>query len=93
MNDFEKMNIRRFSCSERATVDSTFQDSFEVPFSRFIDGMMSAMWGYIIIDITKFDDFLHNKFGEYDDKGLSMRELVIQEYDKNAADFINTLLP
>lgn len=51
----------------------------------------SLIRGGAFIDIIKFDEWLHLKHGEYEAKGLSMKDLIEKEYGKDASAFIQSL--
>jgi len=40
------------------------------------------------LDIIKFDDALHRIHGQYEDRGLSMKDLITQEYGAQAAHWV-----
>jgi hypothetical protein len=44
------------------------------------------------IDPYKFDDYLHEKHGNYEDKGLGMNTLLEKEYGHSAMLLIKALL-
>lgn len=45
------------------------------------------MVGKVGLDIVGFDDLMHERHGEYEDKGLSMGELIEKEYGIEARTF------
>jgi hypothetical protein len=59
---------------------SKFREFFHEPLNPYIDGMLTAISKRVVIDIDKFDEFLHRKFGQYEDQGLSMKDILIQKY-------------
>lgn len=42
------------------------------------------------LDLLALDDLLHERHGEYEEEGLSMRELIIREYGEEAANFVSS---
>lgn len=59
---------------------------------RFIDNLLTAILGRWIIDIERFDKYLHELYGNYENKGLSMRDLIESEMGINALKLIENLL-
>lgn len=45
-----------------------------------------------VLDIIKFDDWLHEQYGQYENKGLSMQDLIRKEYGEEAVHFIKECL-
>lgn len=84
--------IKRYHFHELSTVERKFQKSFGVSFKPFYDGMMSVIFKHLMVDIIKFDDWLHNQFGDYEDKGQSMQGLVREKYGEDAEKLIISLI-
>ena len=61
--------------------------------NKFIDPSLTLISGKIVLDIFAFDDFLHEKHGEYEEEqGISMSELITKEYGERAKNFIKLML-
>lgn len=75
-----------------AVLKKDFQRLFRMPFGDFYDSLVSWVSGKYCIDVVRFDDALHSRFGEYERRGLSMRDLVLQEYGRAALDCLEGLL-
>jgi hypothetical protein len=59
----------------------------------YIDVMLSIAFGRPVLDFWKFDDFLHQIYGEYEDeRGLSMHELLVKEKGAGFAGYIRRLI-
>ena len=59
---------------------------------KFIDAEMLEGTGEIKLDVTKFNKFLHTKFGEYEDeRGLSTSQLVIREYGQAVYNWVKSV--
>ena len=59
----------------------------------YTDKLLFLMGRGFTLDMTKFDDYLHEKFGEYEDeRGLSMKELIAVEYSTAAANFVESMI-
>lgn len=52
------------------------------------DGMLSLLYHRPVLDIFAFDDFLHSKYGAYEEKEISMKELIKKEYGQKCLDFV-----
>jgi hypothetical protein len=61
-------------------------------FNDYMDALLSVAYGEPKIDIGKFDDYLHDKHGDYESGGLSMEGLLAKIYGDNAAGFIRELI-
>ena len=60
--------------------------------NKFLDITMLSV-GKVKVDVFAFDDWLHNKHGEYEiDEGLSMKEVISKYYGKSAASFIEKMI-
>ena len=46
-----------------------------------------------VIDILRLDQSLHRIHGNYEERGLSMTELIRKNYGEDTDEFINSLLP
>jgi vacuolar-type H+-ATPase subunit C/Vma6 len=69
-----------------------FHDVLGISLNSFLDGMMMALMKKPIIDIGRFDDWLHEKFGEYEDAGMSMSDVLENNYGKLVSLQISDLL-
>jgi len=69
-----------------------FHDTLGVSLNQFLDGMLMALCKKPVIDSIKFDDWLHKKFGDYEDSGLSMEEVLVNNYGQGVANNIADLL-
>lgn len=92
MEDLFPETIMGYHFNEISIVDEKFMKFFGVPFKRFYDGLMSVVFGKLTINIIVFDDYLHERFGEYEDEGKSMKDEVIEKFGKEASEFITQLL-
>jgi len=56
---------------------------------EYVDTLLYSGTKKIKLDIVRFDDWLHEKHGEYEnEKSMSMSELIESKHGKNAVDFI-----
>ena len=75
-----------------AVLKKDFQQLFEMSFEVFYDGLISWVSGKYCIDVVRFDDALHSRFGPYERRGLSMRDLVLEKFGRAALDCLEGLL-
>lgn len=78
--------------SEWHQLGKDFSSLFLMPFGGFYDPLMSWLMGRFVIDIQKLDDSLHSLFGDYEDLGMSMQEIIKLKYGSRAAEFIEALI-
>lgn len=81
----------RITTLERAAVKKQFQDYFGCCINPFMDNFMSVILNRQHIDIGKFDEWLHKKFGDYEAKGESMNMVIEEHFGKEAKEFIDKL--
>ncbi|MDR2650852.1 MAG: hypothetical protein LBC68_00860 [Prevotellaceae bacterium] len=81
-----------YRISEIRKARTDFAAVFNVPLGWFYDGLTTVCMGRICIDITKFDDYIHKLYGDYEDRGLSLEELIIEKYGSMAANILDKLL-
>ena len=63
-----------------------------IKFYDFTDFELSAAFHRPVINIYKFDEWLHYQFGDYEKEGLSMEEVLAKNYGQSAAMRIKGLL-
>ncbi len=69
-----------------------FRKTFHVSLNMFLERELMLLLGKPIINIVKFDDWLHEKFGNYEKQELSMKDIITKHYDKFAASQIEELI-
>ena len=58
---------------------------------KFIDHLMFLADKGFKLDLMKFDNFLHKKFGEYEEeKNFSMKDLIEAKYGEAAVHFVES---
>ena len=78
-----------YKYSETHKLNEKFRSIFGVGFKDFYDGLMSVALKHLCIDIIKFDDWLHEKHGDYeaahmyDVKGMMRVDGKRREADMN----------
>lgn len=75
-----------------AILRKNFVGVFHMPIVDFYDPLLSWVSGKFMIDIVKFDDDMHRKFGEYEDQGLSMKDIIKQHYGDAGLNLIEQLI-
>jgi hypothetical protein len=60
-------------------------------FGDFYDGYVTLFTGMVHIDIVKLDEYFHRKFGDYEDRGLSLDDFVREKYGEEALALLNEL--
>jgi hypothetical protein len=59
----------------------------------FFDIKLSIAFQRPVLDFWKFDDFIHEIYGEYEDEqGLSLYELLVKEKGADFAEYIKGLI-
>jgi len=69
-----------------------FHDTFKYPLNGMLDGMLMYFTGQPCLDPYKFDTFLRERHGDYMKDGLTMRDVVRNNYGEDAACKIQTLI-
>jgi len=85
-----------YNLSKLAVVDRRFRAVFHTEFRRFFNHdsrFLSLVYGKIIMDIYAFDDFLHAFYGEYEEQGKNMLEVIAENYGQKGVDLIIDLMP
>ncbi len=83
---------KKYKIGDWGLARQDFQAAFGVSIQPFYDGFATLISKKICIDLFKFDDFLHRQFGDYEDRGLSMYELVYAEFGEQASILLGVLI-
>jgi hypothetical protein len=81
-----------YKISELGHAREDFRHVFNMDIKRFLDNPMTAWAGHLSIDFIAFDDYLHKLHGDYEDRGLSMRDVVIENYGAEADEILDKLI-
>lgn len=73
------------------TLKEKFYECFQTGVSEFYDPILSLWAGCVLIDIMKFDRWLHKEVGNYEDGGMTLSEAVSEYYGDDAAILIDEL--
>ena len=68
------------------------RDFFDIPNPQQFFDPVFLRHKKIRLDIIKFDDWLHEKVGDYEDDGKNMKDALIENFGVDASLFIGTLL-
>lgn len=52
-----------------------------------LDNIASILYHRPVLDIFGFDVFLHSKYGEYEEHGKSMSDVILENYGEKAVAF------
>lgn len=77
---------------QREKLRRQFQSLLEMSLSDCIDTLVSLAAKHVVVDVLKIDDILHNRFGNYEDEGLSMNDIIKEKYGEFAVQLLNELL-
>jgi hypothetical protein len=70
--------------SELVKAREEFRNVFGVSIAPFYDGLSTIFFEKICINPFLFDDFLHKFYGQYEDSGLSMEDIVKEKYGEES---------
>lgn len=85
--------MKRYKITERIKLERDFQRLFKTDFRKYCDIHLTIINRYLTIDLIKFDDeFLRKKFGDYEDMGKSALNVVMDNFGKEAARLIYSLI-
>ena len=77
---------------QREQLRRRFQQLLEMSLSDCIDTLISFAAGRVVVDIIHIDSILHSRFGDYENRGLSMNDIVKEEYGEAAVQLLNELI-
>ena len=77
---------------QREYLRRLFMSRLEMSLSDCIDTLMSIICKRVVLDIVHVDTILHSRFGDYEDRGLSMGELITKEYGEESTTLIKRML-
>ena len=81
-----------YKFSELNKLGDKFMAVFGIGFKPFYDGLMSVLQKQLCIDILKFDEWLHEKHGDYENAGQSMDDCIREHYGDEGAKLINEVI-
>lgn len=72
-------------------VRKDFITVFRLPIVDFYDPFLSYAMQKFTIDLCKLDDKLHRIHGEYEERGMSMRDIIEADYGQAGLELIDQL--
>ena len=78
-----------YKFSETGKLSDEFRSVFGIGFKPFYDGLLSVVSKQLCIDILKFDEWLHQQHGNYEDEGKSMGDIIREHYGEKGVELIN----
>lgn len=84
--------MKTCSFEDYAEIADRFSIMFGIRLGNFIDNMRSAVEGRVVINLFKFDEWLHKKHGNYDMDELSMQDIIIKYYGNEANEIVKRFI-
>ena len=81
-----------YKIGEWGKAQKDFERVFKASIQPFYDGLATLAFKKVCIDPFKFDDFLHQKFGDYEENSETMEYIVSLHYGKEGLKILNRLL-
>ena len=78
--------------AQREILRRRFQRLRDLRLSVCIDTLISFAAGRVVVDIIHIDSILHSRFGNYEDRGLSMNDMLKEHYGEAAVQLLNELI-
>jgi hypothetical protein len=77
---------------QRDKARNDFRRVFSMEIAPFYDSQATVLFNKVCINPFRFDDWLHRRFGDYEERGLSMREFVIEKYGIKGVELLCKLI-
>ncbi len=81
-----------YNFAEKNKASREFGRLFELPLGDFYDPLISFWESKICIDIIKFDERMHQEWGDYESKGESLSDCIAEHYGQEAVAFLDKLI-
>lgn len=81
-----------YGLSERVLLERRFRKYFNMEFRPFCDVVTSVVSRHFVLDVVKFDTWLHYRCGDYEDNGMSMRDCIMANFGSDAVRLIEALM-
>ena len=78
-----------YKFSQLNKLGDEFRSVFGIGFKPFYDGLISVASKCLCIDILKFDKWLRQQHGNYEDEGKSMDDIIREHYGEKGVKLIN----
>lgn len=92
MSSFEPTIRKYIFPKDWCQLGDDFKRMFHFSIIGIYDPFMSAISGEFKIDVHSMDDVLHRKFGDYEECGMSMADIIERNYSHDAVVFLDQLL-
>ncbi len=84
--------VTGYKLAEKNEASREFGRLFRLPLGDFYDPLISIWTSRVCIDIVKFDERMHLEWGDYEGKGQSLFDCILEHYGEDAAVLIGKLL-
>ena len=81
-----------YKIGEWSKAGKDFSSVFNTNIRPFYDGQATLIFKKICINPFVFDDYLHRLYGDYEQQGQSMDDIIREHYGKEGVKLINKLL-
>ncbi len=81
-----------YRLTEKHKAGRKFGRLFELPLGDYYDPVISILSLKVCIDVIKFDERMHQEWGDYEDKGQSLSDCIREHYGDEAAILFGELL-
>lgn len=81
-----------YKLTEKNEASREFGRLFGLPLGDFYDPIVSIWTLKVCIDIVKLDERMHQEWGDYEEKGQSLFDCILEHYGEDAAILIGKLL-
>lgn len=78
--------------TEFGAAKTAFTNIFNLRISDFMDKEFAVGFGEVLIDVERFDGWLHKQHGDYEDRNLSMDQIITEQYGDEARELISRLV-
>jgi len=82
----------RYEIGQWLEVDRDFERVFKVSISRFFDSQLTYNFQRVAIDPFVFDEYLHSMYGDYENAGKSMKDVIVEHYGEEGFDLFCLLM-
>lgn len=86
-----KTNKYKFP-SDWHLIKEDFKEQFKLSIIDFYEPLISWMQQKFTINVIRLDEYLHGKYGEYEEKGLSMEDIIREHYGPKGVKLLNELI-
>ncbi|KAA6323095.1 hypothetical protein EZS27_027427 [termite gut metagenome] len=77
---------------EWGKANKDFKNCFGIPIRAFHDGITTMAFKKVSIDPFRFDDYLHDLYGNYEQEGKTLEDIILEKYGEQALKLIKELI-